>query len=166
MDKPIGSGEEPVLLFDGVCHLCAGVVRFVLRHDRAERFRFASLQSEAGRRLAADHGCPDPGLDSVLLLHRGRLMRKSRAALHICLLLDFPWPLLALFLIVPRFIADAVYDFVGNRRYRWFGRSDTCMLPAPGLKTRFLDTGEAPEPGAADAAPAGQTTASSALEKS
>lgn len=128
-----------VILFDGVCNLCVFFVGFVIRRDPAEKFVFASLQSEAGRRLVRDHGVPGDAMTSIILVEESRYYWKSEAALRIFRGLSFPWPLLFPFVLVPRFIRDAVYDFVAAHRYRWFGKRDECMLPTPELKRRFLD---------------------------
>lgn len=143
MNRP---GKSPntdpmVILFDGVCNLCAGVVRFVSRRDPHARFRFASLQSDAARALLASAGAPSPLPDSIVLLDDGRVFVESDAALRIARALRFPWPLLAAFLVLPRFVRDPLYRFVARRRYRWFGRTDSCMVPTPDLRARFLESG-------------------------
>lgn len=129
------AADGPVILFDGVCNLCTASVRFVIARDRRRRFRFASLQSPVAQKLL---GAPSP-LDSVVLVMDGATYRKSTAALLIARRLDGLWPLLAVFLVIPRFVRDAVYDWVGNRRYRLFGRTDACWTPGPELAGRFLD---------------------------
>ena len=129
-----------VILFDGVCNLCSGAVRFVARRDPAGRFRFASLQSAAAARLLDGRGAQLP--DSIVLLQHGRVHTRSSAALRIARGLRFPWPLLAAFLLVPRPVRDWVYDLVARRRYRWFGKSDACMVPDAELRARFLADGE------------------------
>ena len=134
--------ENPILLFDGVCHLCAASVQFVIKRDPKERFRFARLQSEVAQQLLAAHHASDNNLDSVILIHKGRLYRKSSAALHTMLLLNRAWSLMGVFLLVPRFIADPVYDYIGNHRYRWFGKQDSCWLPESDQRWRFLDVDE------------------------
>ncbi len=134
--------ENPVILFDGVCHLCAASVKFVIERDPKERFRFACLQSEVSRQLLAEHNAADSGLDSIILIYKGRLYRKSRAVLRSALLLHRAWPVMGLFLLVPRFIADPVYDYVGRHRYRWFGKMDSCWLPETDHSLRFLDLEE------------------------
>lgn len=134
------NGESgPVVLFDGVCNLCQNSVRFVIRRDRRERFRFGSLQSEAGRALLARHGIEDTGLTSIVLLEDGRFYRKSTAALKIARRLDGMWPVLYVFIVVPAVIRDAVYDFIGRRRYRWFGRSETCWIKTDAMRERFIE---------------------------
>ena len=125
----------PVILFDGVCNLCTGSVRFVLARDSKRRFRFASLQSAAAERLLGERD----NLESMVLIEDGAVYRKSTAALRIARRLDGGWPLLAALLFVPRTLRDAVYDWVGRRRYRLFGKRDVCWTPQPELADRFLD---------------------------
>jgi len=126
---------ESIVLFDGVCNLCNGLVQFVLKRDRAERFRFASLQSAAARRLLNG----DPPAETIVLLERGRMYLKSAAALRIARGLRFPWPVLFAFVAVPRPLRDAIYDWVARHRYTWFGKRASCMLPSPQMRGRFLD---------------------------
>ncbi|MFD1468901.1 thiol-disulfide oxidoreductase DCC family protein [Hymenobacter caeli] len=129
-----------VILFDGVCNLCHGFVQFVIRHDAAGRFRFAALQSAAGRALLAAHGAPPPAPDpeSVLLLLNGRLYSHSGAVLRIARELGWPWRLAAAGWVLPRAWRDGLYRFVARHRYRWFGRQENCLLPTPALQARFL----------------------------
>lgn len=134
-----------VILFDGVCNLCQSSVQFVIARDPGRRFRFASLQSEIGRRLLAAHDVTIPDLSSVILIADGRVHTKSSAALRVCRRLSGAWPLMAVFLALPAFIRNAVYDFVGNRRYRWFGKKDVCWVPTADLSDRFLDQGQEPQ---------------------
>lgn len=129
--------QGPVLLFDGVCNLCNRTVQFIIRHDRKKQFRFASLQSAAGREAKGMLAGAAP--DSVLLYEQGRIYQKSGAALRVAARLGGIWRLAAVFWLLPRFLRDAVYDYIARHRYRWFGRQDACLLPAPGLKDRFLE---------------------------
>ena len=131
-------GEPPIVLFDGVCNLCNGSVQFLLKRDREGRFRFASLQSDAGRRLMAEHGLAVDSLSSVLLIEGGRVWQESSAALRIARHLPGAWKLLWIFAAVPRPLRDAVYRWIARNRYRWFGKTETCWLPTPELKARFL----------------------------
>ena len=140
--SPPSAGPEPVgvVLFDGHCNLCNGTVNFLLARDSRERLRFASLQSEAGRRLLVAHGLPvetDPG--SFVYVEGGRAFVRSDAALALARRLDGAWPMLAALRIVPRVLRDAVYRVVARNRYRWFGRTATCRVPTPELRRRFLD---------------------------
>jgi predicted DCC family thiol-disulfide oxidoreductase YuxK len=136
------SEEKPILLFDGICHLCAGSVQFVIKRDPLQRFRFARLQSPTAQKLLVKHNITDFNLDSVVLIHNGRAYRKSRAALRTLLLLNRAWPLLGAFLLIPSVIADPIYDYIGRHRYRWFGRMDTCWVPATDHYWRFLDAAD------------------------
>ena len=132
-------GSPPsIVLFDGVCNLCSGSVQFLLKRDREGRLRFASLQSDAGRRLMAEHGLPVDSLSSVLLVEDGRVWRESSAALRIARHLPGAWKLLRVLALVPRPLRDAVYRWIARNRYRWFGKAETCWLPTPELKARFL----------------------------
>jgi predicted DCC family thiol-disulfide oxidoreductase YuxK len=131
----------PLVLFDGVCNLCNGVVNFVIDRDPDAVFRFASLQSGAGQAAIRAHGGPttsgDP--DTIVLVENGRLFERSTAALRIARRLRGPWKLLFLFAVVPRPLRDAVYKWVARNRYRWFGKADMCRVPTPALRARFLE---------------------------
>jgi predicted DCC family thiol-disulfide oxidoreductase YuxK len=136
------SPASDTILFDGVCNLCNGFVQFVIRHDPARRFRFAALQSDAGQALLRGHGlaaaavATDP--ESVLLLSGGRLYSHSDAVLRIARGLGGIWRLAAVGRILPRTWRDALYRLVARHRYHWFGRQESCLLPTPALKARFL----------------------------
>lgn len=129
---------HPVLLFDGVCNLCHGVVRFVLDHDREARFRFAPLQSEVGRALLARFELDPDALDAVVLIDEAGAHLRSDAALRVARALGAPWSWLRPLAAIPRPLRDAVYDFIARHRYRWFGRKDACPLPRPEWRERFL----------------------------
>ena len=126
------------ILFDGVCNLCNGFVQFVIARDPAARFRFAPLQSPAADALLREAGVSSPLPDSVVLVEDGSIFVRSDAALRIARGLRFPWPLAFGFTVVPRAIRNRVYDLIAARRYRWFGRRETCMVPTPDLARRFL----------------------------
>jgi predicted DCC family thiol-disulfide oxidoreductase YuxK len=126
------------ILFDGLCNLCNGSVRFIIANDRAARFRFASLQSAAARAALAPFGRSPESLESIVLIDGGRLFERSDAALRIAAELRAPWPLARAFLAVPSELRDAVYDAIARNRYRLFGKRDFCALPAPDLARRFL----------------------------
>ena len=127
------------ILFDGVCNLCNGFVRFVIARDPAARFRFAPLTSPAATPVLRQAGVSLPLPDSIVFIEDGQAYVRSDAALRIARGLRFPWPLLYGFVIVPRVIRDGIYDVIAARRYRWFGRRDACMVPTPELRQRFLD---------------------------
>ncbi|HEX6751172.1 MAG TPA: thiol-disulfide oxidoreductase DCC family protein [Longimicrobium sp.] len=130
--------DGPLVLYDGTCGLCNRSVQLILRHDRRGRFRFAALQSDAGRALLERHGLPTGEMDTVVLVEGGRAYTRSRAALRIARRMDAPWPVLWPLAAIPRVVADLVYDRVARNRYRFFGRTEACMLPPPDVRARFL----------------------------
>ena len=129
---------KPVVLFDGVCNLCNGWVKFVVRRDPAGRFRFASLQSPFAAEALGGRGFPHDFLGSIVLLENGVVHTKSDAVLRVARGLSAPWPLATVFWVVPRAVRDVVYDWIARNRYRWFGKRDACMLPGPDDAARFL----------------------------
>lgn len=129
---------DHLLLFDGVCNLCNGWVRFVIRHDRTAKFRFAALQSDTGQALLAQHDLAMPELDTLVYFHKGTALVRSTAALGVARSLGAPWSLAYAFMLVPRPWRDALYDLVARNRFRWFGRRASCMVPTPELRSRFL----------------------------
>ncbi|WP_240703042.1 thiol-disulfide oxidoreductase DCC family protein [Cohnella luojiensis] len=135
------NAKEPIiLLIDGQCNLCHGITRFVIKRDPEAKFRFASLQSELGQRLLQAGGLSKDSLDTVVMIEHGsRYSIKSTAALRLCRKLGGFWPLLYGGIVFPRFIRDRVYDFIASRRYRWFGRQDSCLMPTENIRSRFLE---------------------------
>lgn len=129
---------HPVILFDGVCNLCNASVLFIIARDPHSRFRFASLQSDFGQAQLKKFGLSVSELNSVMLIRDGKLYQKSNAALEIARHLGGLWPLLYVFRIIPRFIRNAVYDWIARNRYRWYGKKDECMVPTPELRARFI----------------------------
>ena len=134
--------DSPVLLYDGACVLCDAAVQFVLEHERDDRFRFASLQSDVGRQLAEACGAGRPLPASLIVVDHGRCLLRSDAALFVADHLNAPWSWAAAGRWVPRPVRDLVYDVVARNRYRWFGVRDECRLPTPDLRARFLDAAE------------------------
>ena len=128
-----------MILFDGVCNLCNATVRWVAKRDAVGRFCYASLQSEAARRLLAGADLVDRP-DSMVLVDQDGAHFRSAAAIRIAKELTFPWSLLAWLTVVPRPVRDAAYDLVARNRYRWFGRQESCPLPTSELARRFLDS--------------------------
>lgn len=135
--------EGPIVLFDGVCNLCAGAVRFIIRRDRKGRFRFAALQSDVGRRFLAAAGVDAPGSGepprSLILFAGGKVYRSSTAALLILAGLGRAWPFAATLLVIPAPLRNLVYRWVARNRYRWFGRKTVCEIPQTDESWRFLD---------------------------
>lgn len=129
---------KSVVLIDGVCHLCQGLVRYIIPRDPKARFLFTSLQSEVATTLLNGSGL-DPGqLKTVVLLEEGMYYTESDAVLRIARRLSFPWPAAYLFILLPRPLRNSLYRLVARNRYRWFGRDEQCMLPTPEIRQRFL----------------------------
>lgn len=131
--------DKPILLFDGVCNLCNGFVQFVIQRDPAGTIRFASLQSEAGQTLLRAAQMPAEELSTVVLYENGRFYTHSDVPLLVVRKFGGAWPLLYGFVIIPKFIRDSIYNWIARNRYRWFGKRESCMIPTPNLKARFLD---------------------------
>jgi len=127
--------DEHIVLFDGVCNLCNGAVQFILARDPRGRFRFASLQSDAAKRLL--HGVVPA--ETMVLIGAGKTYTKSSAALRIARGLQFPWPLLYALAVLPKPLRDMVYGRVSRHRYRWFGKREACLVPTSQWQGRFID---------------------------
>ncbi len=117
--------DHPVVLFDGECALCNGSVNFLLKVDRNDVFRFATLPSGGAGQ-------------SVVLSENGHLYRRSEAVIRIGRRLGFPYSMAAVFLFIPASLRDAAYNWIARNRYRWFGRLETCRLPTPKERHKFL----------------------------
>tara|TARA_R100000935_G_C2826161_1_gene162409 strand:- start:440 stop:859 length:420 start_codon:yes stop_codon:yes gene_type:complete len=132
--------NKKIILFDGVCNLCNNAINFIIEHDKEDVFRFASLQSELGRKMVSERGIDPEVLDSIILIEPGVVYyEKSTAALKIAKDLSGGYSLLRVFLYLPESLRDGVYNFVAANRYKWFGKKDSCMIPTPELKAKFLD---------------------------
>ncbi len=130
--------DQPIVLFDGVCNLCNGAVQFIIRHDKNEKFLFASLQSEIGKKILSSNNLSRDDLKTFLLIEDERVYTKSTAALRVIKQLNGVISILYTFNVIPKFIRDSIYDLVAKNRYNWFGKKDECMIPTPQLKARFL----------------------------
>ncbi|ELZ57191.1 MULTISPECIES: thiol-disulfide oxidoreductase DCC family protein [Halorubrum] len=131
--------DAAVILFDGVCNLCSGFVQFVHPRDPEGKYRFASLQSDVGRELLAEHGLPTDEIESIVLIEDGESYVKSAAVIRIAAGLGGRYRLLSPFRHVPAPVRDRVYDFVAEHRYQWFGKKDRCMIPSGDVKSRFIE---------------------------
>lgn len=131
--------EGPIILFDGVCNFCNSTVNFVLQQDHRQLFRFAPLQSTASQQLLQKHRLPTQNFDSFILIENGKAYKGSTAALRLANHLPWYWKWTQLFWIVPRFIRDGIYKLIAKNRYRWFGKKDSCMIPLPHWRNRFLE---------------------------
>jgi predicted DCC family thiol-disulfide oxidoreductase YuxK len=132
------ASDGAVVLFDGVCNLCNGLVAFLIPRDPDGRLQFAALQSDAGQELLARHGLPTEGFDSFVLVEGERLYTKSDAAIRVAELLGWPYRAARVGRLIPRGLRDSLYDVVANNRYDLFGRKDQCMVPDEDVSDRFL----------------------------
>jgi len=130
--------QPTILLFDGVCNLCNGLVQFIIKRDPKRKFRFAALQSESGQVLLKKLGLPSDNFDSLVLIKDEHYFLKSTAILHILIEIGGIWKLLTIFIIVPFPLRDFFYNFIAKTRYKIFGKRDQCMLPTSEIKQRFL----------------------------
>ncbi|MCK0123942.1 thiol-disulfide oxidoreductase DCC family protein [Gelidibacter sp. F2691] len=138
MSIPLEKNKQ-LILFDGVCNLCNTSVQYVIKNDQHDVFRYAALQSAVGQKILEQFKIDRNETDSILLYSEANgITYKSTAALKIASKLGFPRNLLAIFLIVPAFIRNWVYDYIAKNRYKWYGQKDECMIPTPELKSKFL----------------------------
>lgn len=126
-----------IVFFDGVCNLCQGSVRYLIKHDKKEVLKFASLQGNYAKDFVNETEIQS--MQSILFFDGKMLYKKSTAVLKLSRLLGGWYQLLLLGYILPRFFRDWLYNIVAKNRYRWFGKKDQCMLPSIGFKNRFLD---------------------------
>jgi predicted DCC family thiol-disulfide oxidoreductase YuxK len=113
------------------------MVNFVIRHDKKDRFRFAALQSSAGSYIRNTKNIPDE-VDSFIYIENGKAYLYSTAALMVLKRMGWPWAIAAAFLIVPAFLRNAIYKWIAKNRYMWFGKRDSCMIPTPEIRKKFL----------------------------
>jgi len=128
-----------IVVFDAQCLLCDGWVRFLLRHDKRCVLRFASIQGANGRALLARAGLQIDGLQTLLLVDGERTWQHTAAILRVLHALGWPWRLAWAAWLIPPPLRDALYRWLARHRYRWFGRSDTCLMPPADHAPRFLD---------------------------
>ena len=129
---------QPVIVFDALCVLCSRNARFILRHDRNERFLLASMQSEAGISLYRKFGIDPADPDTMILVQGETALRNSDAVLAIWAGLGWPWRALSALKLIPAPIRDPFYRLVARNRYRWFGKRETCWIPDPAQASRIL----------------------------
>ena len=132
--------QQRIILFDGICNLCNDSVIFIVKHKKSPIFRFASIQSETGKKLLAWCGLPPEFLNAVIYIENGNIHLGSTAALRIGQRLKLPWSMISsVGLLVPKEFRDWVYRQIGVHRYQWFGKREVCMVPTRELRARFYD---------------------------
>ena len=132
------NSNEDILLFDGVCNLCNGLVGFIIKRDKNRKFKFASLQSGAGRLWLEKFELSGNEFESFVLIKKDQYYLKSTAALKTVSELGGVWKTFYIFIFIPRPIRDFLYDIIAKSRYKVFGKRATCMIPTPALAARFL----------------------------
>lgn len=132
--------NKELVLFDGVCNLCNSSVQFIIRNDKKNVFLFSTLQGKIGQEIVSDFNIDTTKTDSILLYsHKNGISIKSTAALKIAKQLKFPINFLVVFMIVPKFLRNWIYDLIARKRYKWFGKQNECIVPTTGLKAKFLE---------------------------
>jgi predicted DCC family thiol-disulfide oxidoreductase YuxK len=131
---------HPIVIFDGECNFCDAAVNFIIDRDPDGVFRFAARQSAEGKRIMKEHGVPEVGLDSMILVDGDRVFVRSGAGLRIAKRLSGGWPIFYAFMAVPGPVRDAVYDVIAKNRKRLMGSRDACAVPTPERRARFLST--------------------------
>lgn len=137
--RQVSPQNTSIVLFDGVCNLCSTSVQFIIERDHKNVFQFAALQSEIGQQFLDRFKIDKNKIHSIILIQDDCFYERSDAALEIARRLGGGWSLLYFFKIFPRFIRDAAYDWIAQRRYRYFGKKNSCWVPTPELKSRFID---------------------------
>jgi predicted DCC family thiol-disulfide oxidoreductase YuxK len=136
----LGDLPQPLYFFDGYCVLCSRFVAFCLKRDPEGRLKFASAQSGIGNRVLSDLGLPNDTLDwTILLLEGDRVYTRSTAALRAVRHLEGPARWLYPLILVPKILRDPIYDMIARNRIRWFGRRESCLVPSPQTRDRFID---------------------------
>ena len=130
--------DKPILLFDGVCNLCNASVQFIIKRDPKAKVRYAALQSEIGQAILEKENRASNDLDTAILYEHGQIYTRSCVGLRLSRYMSGLWPLFYVFIFLPKALRDPIYNWIAKNRYNWFGKSESCMLPTPELKSRFL----------------------------
>jgi len=131
--------HQPLILFDGVCNLCNASVNFIIKRDNYQHFKFASIQSDAGKQILLQHNKKKHSLTSIILIYNNTLYYKSTAILKLLYILGGIYSLSVIGYLIPKKLRDWLYDYIAKNRYKWYGKSKSCMMPSTQLKQRFLE---------------------------
>jgi len=131
--------EKQIILFDGVCNFCNFWVNFVIKRDKKDSFRFAALQSEKAKELTSRISFDTSNLDTFVLIEGEKFFTKSTAALMICKQLNWPIKILSLFIILPKFFRDFIYDKIAKNRYKIFGKRESCRVATEADRSKFFE---------------------------
>jgi len=130
--------NHPIVFFDGVCNFCNYWVNFAIKRDKKKKLRFSPIQGETAATLLATYQLSPTALSTVILIDNGKVYTQSSAALRISKYLAGGWKLVYGLMILPKFIRDFFYNIIARNRYRWYGKKETCMIPTPEVRERFL----------------------------
>lgn len=130
---------QPLLLFDGVCNLCNTSINYIIKHDKRQVFKFASLQSDAAKQVLLQFNEKKYSIDSIILIYNNSIYYKSSAILKLFSIMGGIYSLSAIGYIIPKKLRDKLYDYIATNRYKWFGKRESCMLPTADLEQRFID---------------------------
>lgn len=133
------SDDKKIVLFDGVCNFCNYWVNFAIKRDKKKKLIFTPLQGETAKKLLPQYNINPTSRSSVILIDNGKAFTQSSAAIRICKYLNGGWKLFYSLLIIPKFIRNFFYNIIARNRYKWYGKKETCMIPNPELKERFLN---------------------------
>lgn len=137
--KNLISEHKNLILFDGVCNLCNSSVQFIINRDKENLFLFTPLQGETAKQILKHYKINTQEIDSIILYQPNKgVYFKSTAALKIASKLGFPVNITMVFMIIPTFIRNWIYDLIAKYRYKWFGKKDQCMIPTKELKEKFM----------------------------
>ncbi len=131
--------KHSVIFFDGVCNLCNASVQFAIEHDKKDVFRFTALQGDYAKNILTKFNLNPENMNSIILMEDDKLYNKSSAALRIAKRLNGIFPILYVFIVVPKFIRDWFYDIIAKNRYKWWGKQESCWVPSPELKSKFYN---------------------------
>ena len=131
--------NKKIILFDGVCNLCSSAVQFIIKHDKKDIFRFVALQSDLGKEICTYIGVDQTKIDSIIMYHPAvAYYYKSNAVIEIAEDLGGLYSIMTIFKILPEKLRNYIYDYIAANRYKWYGKKESCMIPTPELKAKFL----------------------------
>lgn len=135
---PDSQNDISIILFDGVCNFCNSSVNKIIKYDKKNKFKFAALQSDTGKKILEKHAIDSTKIDSIILIENDNAFIKSTAVLKIAKHLSGLYPIAYGFIIIPAFVRNIVYNFIARNRYKWFGKKNSCMIPTAEVKEKFI----------------------------
>ena len=129
------SKANPIIAFDGVCNLCNGFIQWLIKRDKKKQFRYTTLQSKVGELLVKNMDVEE---DSVVLVYKEKIYTLSDVGLKCMQILGGGWNLVYSLIFLPKKLRDFVYKWIARNRYKWFGKSEVCMIPDPSIKALFI----------------------------